>query len=360
MVTTALWNGATAHRPLSANRASRPAAAASKKSAPKKPAPRKPKKQVSEQAATVHTAVVQHVGGGAAHVVVTHRATKIVCTMARVTKQSPPICFVVAIDTSYSMRGMRLEEALAGIRTLVNAVRERRHAKDLIKLITFNQNHTTLQEYTQVQALDMSLLEAQLSAVTASGGTAIYDTLQHMHDDLDVTKASHRGRMTEFILLTDGDDQHSSRGGSIEASARAAKSRLATPGCPNFNLSLLFVGDCSTGMSRLSAFAEGPEHFHMKPCSDSPEAIRRCFTSVIKQVTERIVRVETEMRRTTSTTTGDGFGMRMQFGGARGPIPCRFGGGCRNRSCTFTHPPRPCRFGGGCTNQSCTFAHPDR
>ena len=48
--------------------------------------------------------------------------------------------------------------------------------------------------------------------------------------------------MTEFILLTDGDDQHSKLGGSSKASHDSAKSRLAKPGVPNFHLTLLYVG----------------------------------------------------------------------------------------------------------------------
>ena len=113
-----------------------------------------------------------------------------------------------------------------------------------------------------------------------------------MHVDLDPTKAAHGGRMTEFILLTDGDDQHSKLGGSSKASHDSAKSRLAKPGVPNFHLTLLYVGDDSLGLNALERFVGGVDHFRLKPCSDSRASTRQCWTEVIEEVTGR-VRVRT-------------------------------------------------------------------
>ena len=83
----------------------------------------------------------------------------------------------------------------------------------------------------------------------------------------------------------------------METSRSYAKSRLANPGCPNFHLSLLYVGDDADGASALSEFVSGVKHFSLKPCADSSSAIRRCWTEL---TTEVMTRVEI-VKRTTMT-----------------------------------------------------------
>ena len=53
-------------------------------------------------------------------------------------------------------------------------------------------------------------------------------------------------------------------------------------------------------------------------------------------------------------------------------VDCRFGTGCTNPKCTFTHPPKPstpppghspqkdCKFGDKCTSVKCTYKHPPK
>ncbi len=214
---------------------------------------------------------------------------------------SPPITFVVAIDTSSSMHGSRMKETIRGVRSLVTAICRRRHPDDLIKVLTFNHGQSLLQGYAKVCSLDQAALDRKLALVEADGGTSIFDTLQYMRDDLDASKASANGRMTEFILITDGDDQHSKRGGSIQESRRWARQRLERPGCPNFHLSLLYVGDDSDGLSNLSEFAAGVKHFTLKPVTDSASAIRRCWMEVYGEVEERIEIVVTKISMTKTT-----------------------------------------------------------
>lgn len=241
-------------------------------------------------------------GGAAAgkQITVTAQQKKAVTTtITKLEHQSPAICFVVAIDISLSMNGGRLVEALNGFRDLMQSMRKRQHPKDLVKIVTFNHEQTVILGYTRVSEFTEAYMNAVLAPVAAAGGTAIYDTLQSMLDDLNTAQASRRGRMTEFILLTDGDDQHSRRGGSSASSCEMAKRRLAKPGCPNFSLSLLYVGNDSDGLTNLRQFESGVAHFRLKPCKEA--TIRQCFRSVMEEITQRvnIVTIET-VRRTRS------------------------------------------------------------
>jgi Mg-chelatase subunit ChlD len=221
--------------------------------------------------------------------------TRVVETTVCEHRQQPSaaLTLVVAIDVSSSMRGRRLEEALEGCRTLLRAVRERHHEHDVVKLLTFSHQHTTVQGFIAVRHLSDEKLERVLRGVEARGGTAIFDTLQHMRDDLDAAKASVGGRATEFVLLTDGVDQHSERGGSSEESCRWAKRRLASPGCPHFSTTVLFVGDDGAGRRSMAEFAEGVDHIRVRPVEDSRRAIRAGFRQVVVEVMRRVEIVET-------------------------------------------------------------------
>lgn len=233
--------------------------------------------------------------------------TRTVQTTVLERRQQPSaaLTLVVAIDVSSSMRGRRLEEALEGCRTLLQAVRQRHHMHDVMKLLTFNHQHTTVQGFIPVRNLSDEKVEQVLRGVEAGGGTAIFDTLQHMRDDLDAAKASVGGRATEFVLLTDGDDLHSKRGGSSEESCRWAKRRLASPGCPHFNTTVLFVGDDEDGQRSMAGFAEGVKNIRVLPVEDSRRAIRAAFRQVVVEVMRRVEVVETW-----TTTAGGGGGHR--------------------------------------------------
>ena len=114
---------------------------------------------------------------------------------------------------------------------------------DIVKLLAFSHTVTVLQTHVRLKQLTDADLAAALGGAKASGGTAIWDTVLAMHPDLDSDKATGKfsERIVEFVLLTDGQDQHST------ASLADAKAVPAKPGCANMNANILCVGSDTKG-----------------------------------------------------------------------------------------------------------------
>jgi len=102
-------------------------------------------------------------------VTVTENGVPVIPHLAPVTRSRVPVSVVVALDTSDSMRGAKLGDALDAARTLIAA----KPARSEIELLGFAAQPQTLHTWTASPAASMSAL----SGVTTSAGTAIWDTV---------------------------------------------------------------------------------------------------------------------------------------------------------------------------------------
>ncbi len=113
-----------------------------------------------------------------------------------------PITAALVLDTSLSMKGRRLRQALSGARSFVDAIRE----LDEATLLLFSDRLLHMTPFTN----DSSSLAAGLAEVEAAGGSAIND---HLYLALKLLE-SRQGRRV-VVLLSDGGDIES--GLDIEA-----------------------------------------------------------------------------------------------------------------------------------------------
>lgn len=118
-----------------------------------------------------------------------------------------PITAVLLLDTSLSMKGRPLNQALSGARSFVDGIRE----LDEASLLLFSDRLLHLTPFTN----DSSPLASGLAQVEAAGGSAIND---HLYLALKLLEARQGRRVV--ILLSDGGDIES--GLEIDAVKRFA------------------------------------------------------------------------------------------------------------------------------------------
>ena len=109
---------------------------------------------------------------------------------------SVPLTAVLLIDSSLSMRGAALRDALAGARKFVEGMQD----LDEAKVLVFSDRLLATTDFTS----DPAEVEKVMDSVGASGGTAVNDHLYLALADLD----EHQGRRV-LILLSDGVDVES-------------------------------------------------------------------------------------------------------------------------------------------------------
>jgi tight adherence protein B len=155
-----------------------------------------------------------------------------------VTRSRVPVSVVLALDTSDSMRGAKLADALDAARTLIAA----KPARSEAELIGFAARQSTLHTWSADPAASMTAL----AGVTTSPGTAIWDTVTTAAQQL----GSRPGTARVIVLLTDGMDT-SSAATLDEAIAAANRyhahvDAVGLPGAP-----------ATAGLQRLAAATGG-------------------------------------------------------------------------------------------------------
>lgn len=125
-----------------------------------------------------------------------------------------PITAVLVLDTSLSMKGRRLRQALSGAKSFVDGIRE----GDEASLLMFSDRLLHLTRFTN----DSSSLASGLERVEAGGGSAIND---HLYLGLKLLEGR-QGRQV-VILLSDGGDIESALGAeAVKWAAERSKAMI--------------------------------------------------------------------------------------------------------------------------------------
>jgi tight adherence protein B len=157
-------------------------------------------------------------------VAVSENGIPVIPHLVPVSHSRVPVSVVVAVDTSDSMRGAKLADALDAARTLITA----KPARSEAELIGFAARPLTLHAWSADPAASMSAL----AGVRTSAGTAIWDTVTTAAQQL----GSRPGTARVIVLLTDGMDTSSaaSLDQAIAAAGRfhAHVDAVGLPGAP--------------------------------------------------------------------------------------------------------------------------------
>jgi Ca-activated chloride channel family protein len=118
------------------------------------------------------------------------------------TKKGADVVFL--FDKSGSMRGKPLEEAKAGARSFLSALGDR----DQITLLFFDSN-----VYPPVGPLALGAgrqqLQTRLDAITAEGGTSLYDALSAAYQEVSKRAVATPSKIHAIVVMTDGSDENS-------------------------------------------------------------------------------------------------------------------------------------------------------
>ena len=124
-----------------------------------------------------------------------------------------PIDVTIALDSSFSVTGPLLDELRRSVATLMRDLRQ----DDRLKLMAFNSWIIRTVDFTN----DVAQIERALRAVTAGGGTSLYDALS-----VALTSATDPDRRQLVVVFTDGTDTSSTT--SAETIAQIADRTRAT------------------------------------------------------------------------------------------------------------------------------------
>ena len=119
-------------------------------------------------------------------------------TLARFTSERTPISVAIAIDTSESVRGERMQATRAAVQRFIEA---RLRRDDEVALVSFNHAVQVAASWT----LDRTRLLASLDALAPSGSTALYDAVFKTLS-LFTARSLQRAAM---IVVSDGADSAS-------------------------------------------------------------------------------------------------------------------------------------------------------
>jgi VWFA-related protein len=159
-------------------------------------------------------------------------------TITSFRRQDVPVAMGIVVDNSGSMRNKRDEVN----RAVLNLIRAS-NPQDEVFVVNFGENYYLDQEFTS----DVSLLQAALHQVSASGSTALYDAVVASAVHL---RNNHRRDTRVLLVITDGQDNMSQEtleealrrlqqangptlyavgltGGGLQGRGRAALQRLA-------------------------------------------------------------------------------------------------------------------------------------
>lgn len=135
----------------------------------------------------------------AKHVVLEGRSETIpfTLTIQGTYSASPPIAFLLVIDTSYSMDGAKIFRAKQAALKILSLLRE----KDYVGVYSFAGKFYKALELTSVKSREK--IEDAIVSLKLSSGTNIYDTLERLIKEIDHIRAQH-DMPIRIIFLTDG------------------------------------------------------------------------------------------------------------------------------------------------------------
>lgn len=113
-----------------------------------------------------------------------------------------PIDVTVALDVSHSVTGNALERLRRGVRELMDDL----GPQDRLKLVLFNMRVMRTVDFTK----DVKAVDRALQAVTAGGGTSLFDAVS-----VALVSASEADRRQLIVVFTDGNDSTSTTSGAM-------------------------------------------------------------------------------------------------------------------------------------------------
>lgn len=122
-------------------------------------------------------------------------------TVTQFTTDRVPISVTVLLDTSDSMFGRRLEEAVTAVEQFIGTMLD---PADEFSIVTFNHHPHVLTRWTD----DRTIVPRLFSGLHPSGATAVYDALAAILPDFE---SRHRQRAAA-LLISDGADTASDLG----------------------------------------------------------------------------------------------------------------------------------------------------
>ncbi len=137
-------------------------------------------------------------------------------------RQRAPVSLVVALDTSGSMGGEKIQQAREAVARLIQEM----HDEDEIALVTYDSTATLQQPLASVGKVRPRLL-ALVRSLQASGGTSIPDALDAALRSLQ--EAGHK-RVRRVVLVSDGLDAGRSRSEELARQATARGVALSSLG----------------------------------------------------------------------------------------------------------------------------------
>ncbi len=112
--------------------------------------------------------------------------------------ERPPLNMAIAVDVSGSMSGEPIRAVRIGLSRMV----ERLQPKDTVTLVTYSTKARVALVSSPEEDPDRAKLLAEVDALTASGGTNIYDGLRTALNAIDASSTAER--QNRVILLSDG------------------------------------------------------------------------------------------------------------------------------------------------------------
>jgi len=110
---------------------------------------------------------------------------------------SPPIAFLLVIDTSYSMDGEKIFRAKQAALKILDILRD----KDYVGVYSFSGRFNKVLEPTPLS--DRGRIEQAIVSLTLGSGTNIYDVLKKLDEEVE-TLVKAKNIPVRIILLTDG------------------------------------------------------------------------------------------------------------------------------------------------------------
>ena len=154
---------------------------------------------------------------------------------------------------------------------------------DSITVIVFDHEVRMIMYGKRVREVDFTRLVGQIQST--GGGTALYDAV---HKGVDIAykfQRKFRTAVTELVVFTDGEDQHSS------LTLHDAKAKVSSPGVSDFHMVAMVVG--RAGIPAMKAMCK-PRHAHLISSENNDASgIRSVFGKMTKVIKKQITTVTT-------------------------------------------------------------------
>lgn len=197
----------------------------------------------------------------------------VTCEITQCKEQSASFHVIFAVDTSGSMAGAPILEAMKGIRACLPDISSR----DVATLLFFSDKVTCVESCASAYVIGQRIAVAP----ECSGQTALYDAIQEAVKHASAYSFRHRYCVTEVIVLTDGLDNKSTQlPDDVVQSVRK-------PGTAHFHMTILMAGMQPSEQRTLQERFNGIKHVHLRPVEKAGlcDAFRKIFVAHRERVT---------------------------------------------------------------------------